>query len=191
MHCRFLFFSSLFVALGVANAIPATLSSATVGGNKDIIELDGDISIGDTEILKQAVRTAHSEGRIVWAVSLNSKGGNLGEGASFAHAILTFKIMTFVADGNECSSVCFLIFAAGGTKLVAYTSRIGVHAVSDEYGNEDPDATTRLANTLQMELGVPKSIVDELVVTPPSGIYWLSQNDLRAMGAIMTSLPKE
>jgi hypothetical protein len=40
------------------------------------------------------------------------------------------------------------------------------------------------------EFGVPPGIVEKLVVTGPDEIVWLSVDELRSMGAVITGQPR-
>jgi hypothetical protein len=185
---------SLLLALALL-ALPASLCAATVTSSiregKVVISLTGEIAAGDTDQLEQIVKDANLERKFVSAIRLNSPGGNLVEGAKLADAIRYAKMATVVANGSTCASACFLAFAAGSEKFVSYSASVGVHGASDENGQETQAsnaATVGMAKAAK-ELGVPADIIGRMVVTPPSQIIWLTPNDLRSMGTIMTGHP--
>lgn len=85
-------------------------------------------------------------------------------------------------EGIECSSACFLIFAAGSRLFVRPDALIGVHSVS-ENGEETVNSmarTTAMARDLH-DLGVPETIIGKLVQTPPGRATWLTPADLASM----------
>lgn len=169
-------------------SLSATFTSELSKEGKVIIILSGTIEPGDADQLQKIIRDSNNTGRVVSAIRLNSTGGNLLEGAKLADMIRFAKMDSVVVNGATCASACFLAFAAGVEKYASYSSSIGVHGASDADGNDTDEskvATVGMAKAAKI-LGVPSEIIGKMVVTPPSEIIWLSPNDLRAMGTIMT-----
>jgi hypothetical protein len=100
-----------------------------------------------------------------------------------AAAIRFAKLSTVVASGSMCASACFLAFAAGEQKFAAPGALIGVHKASDKGGVETKQsgAATVIMSQFARGLGVPSSIISQMVTTPPTQIVWLGPRDLRAM----------
>ena len=120
-------------------------------------------------------------------------GGNLLEGAKLADAIRYAKIASVVPNGATCASACFVAFAAGADKFASYSASIGVHGASDANGHESVAsnaATVGMAKIVK-ELGVPADIIGRMVVTPPDQMVWLTPNNLRAMGTVLTGKPAQ
>lgn len=147
-----------------------------------LILLRGPIIPGDFDRFVHFYRAIPSTDRIT-ALALDSPGGNIVEAETIAEAIVRLHVSTFVGDGSECSSACFLMFAAGSRRIVRPDALIGVHSAS-ENGEETKDAmavTTAIARDLG-GLGVPPAIIGKLVQTPPGRASWLTPADLASMG---------
>jgi hypothetical protein len=155
-------------------------SSITRDG-RVVVSISGEITEGDTEAFKSAVKAANDSGKLVTSIRLNSIGGNLFEGAKLSEAVKFAKVATNVGQGATCASACFLIFAAGETKFANYSAQIGVHGASDQTG----------AETVQSGAGVPPAIIGRMVVTPPAQMVWLSPADLQSMGTTMVGKPSQ
>jgi hypothetical protein len=171
----------------------ASLKSSVTKDGRIVISISGEITPGDTDAFKAAVKTANDAGKLVSSIRLNSPGGNLLEGAKLADAVRFGKMATNVGQGASCASACFLVFAAGETKFANYTAQIGVHGASDESGAETVQsgaATVSMAR-IAKELGVPPQIIGRMVVTPPSDMVWLSPQDLMSMGVSMVGKPSQ
>jgi hypothetical protein len=171
----------------------ASISAVDSRDGKTRIDLVGEIIPGDADTLKSVIQKANDANRMVVTIRLNSKGGNLVEGAVIADIVRKGKIATSVLGNSLCASACFIIFAAGNEKYAHYTAQIGVHGASDENGQETVQssaATVGMARIVK-ELGVPASIVGKMVVTPPDQMVWLSVDDLRSMDTKMFGKPMQ
>jgi hypothetical protein len=173
--------------LGIAAVTPACsaiIKSVPGKGGRIVIHLSGMIGTGDTEAFLRALSQAKAAGMLIEGVRLDSSGGKLGEGAKLAALIKSGKFPTVVESGAICASACFLAFAAGEPRFAGPDARIGVHKASSTGGIEtkQTNAATVLMAHLAKELGVPTSIVNRMMTTPPTQIAWLDPNDLRAMG---------
>jgi hypothetical protein len=181
-----------FVAFAAAcsPAAAATLTATVSKENKTIVSVIGEITTGDSDKLKEIIRSANESGRLVSGIRFNSPGGILLEGVKLADLIRYAKTATVVANGNTCASACFIAFAAGSQKFVSYTATVGVHGASDKFGQESGDATVSMARIVK-ELGVPEGIIGKMVVARPDEIVWLNPDDLRSMGTTMTGKPAQ
>lgn len=152
------------------------------------IAIKGDIIREDADALENLLQRADLDGRSIRGVQLDSPGGNLLGGIRLARVIRSHAVLTAVGRAAACNSSCFLALAAGRQKFVDYASRIGIHAVADKQGRitEETEAATRAMARFCEELGVPKSVTEKLIGTPPDQIVWLSVSDLRSMGVAMT-----
>ena len=185
--------SSMLRVLGAAifstAATAAELSSVTLKGDITIIALSG--AQGDTETAEALITAANDGNRLISAVRLDSPGGSLAEAVKLAGLIRRAKLPTIVAAGSRCASACFIVFAAGNEKFASYEAAIGVHGVSDKFGHETAqteEATIAMARVAS-GFGVPPRIVGQMLATHAHEIAWLTPDDLRAMGAIMTDRP--
>ena len=183
----------VLIALLLALGFPAHSAELTSSPSKEgntIVSLTGEIEDGDSQKLQIIVKQANDSNRLVSAIRLNSPGGSLMEGARLAEAVRFGKIATVVPARAQCSSACFLVFAAGIEKFASYSANLGVHGASDKSGEEVGDATVSMAR-MAKDLGVPARIIGKMVVTPPSEIILLSADDLRSMGATLTGKPSQ
>jgi hypothetical protein len=147
-----------------------------IGTSGEMIELKGEIQIGDSNTLDRYLKTR--PGKIY--ISLNSPGGNVGEMLRMASLISTYNATTSLDNATICASSCFWLFAAGHHRSIPSTARLGVHSVSDMFGHEVPDATVMLAR-LSHSMHIPNQIIGKMVTTPPNQIAWLDCDDLVAM----------
>jgi hypothetical protein len=180
---------SLFGAAVVGTvASAAELTAITSKDDAVIIAVTGELADGDADGLEARIKAANDRGQIVSAVRLDSPGGSLAEAIKLADLIRRAKLPTLVAAGSRCASACFIVFAAGIEKFASYDASIGVHGVSDESGHETArtEAATISMARIANAFGVPTRIIGQMVVTPARDISWLSPDDLRSMGTIMT-----
>jgi hypothetical protein len=150
---------------------------------KVVIEAMGEIVPGDAARLDSLAAGLPSTANKVVALALDSPGGNVVEAEKIADAIWRNHVGVIVAAGGQCVSACFLLFAAGKSKVVAPDALIGVHSVSIA-GQETLDSmglTTALARDAA-QFGVPPDIVGKLVETAPGRVEWLTRDDLAEMG---------
>lgn len=146
----------------------------------DVLKLRGDIEPGDYVKFRSYF---HDQRRIV-GLDLHSAGGSLREGVQIAVLTRQKRLSTFV--GKECDSACAFIFLLGTKRYIGKDGRIGVHAVGNDYGNED---NTTIRDTiyfarLYAKLGIPSSTIGKMVATPPGRITFLDQTDLSALKVI-------
>lgn len=179
----------------LTSAIPAPsaqLDSSITKEGKVVIALYGDIEQGDAESFSNIVKTANAQGKVVSGLRLNSQGGNLAEGFKLADLVKFAKIATIVPNGSLCASACFLIFAGGEQRFASRSSQIGVHGASSN-GAETPESSAATIEMVRFAklLGVPDRILGEMAATPPSQMFWLSQNDLLAMNVTLTGRPQQ
>jgi len=152
-----------------------------------IIGARGPIIPGDYQRLRvfldTMLDTMPSTDRII-GIALDSPGGNVLEADDIAVAVRRMKLPVIVTNGSECSSACFLIFAAASHRYVGVDALIGVHS-AEENGKETAGSmalTTAMAREAA-EFGVPAAIIGKLVQTPPERATWLTPSDLASMGA--------
>jgi hypothetical protein len=151
-----------------------------------IISARGPIVRGDYNRLRAFLdtlsQTAPSTDRVM-GVALDSPGGNVLEADDITIGIRRTGLTVVVPSGSQCSSACFLIFAAAPRRVVAADALIGVHSAS-EGGDETANSlalTTAIARKAA-EFGVPPAIIGKLVQTPPERTTWLTPADLASMG---------
>ncbi|UTD29742.1 hypothetical protein [Bradyrhizobium sp. WD16] len=178
----------LGAAVVSATAAAAELSGVTLKDDAIVVLLSGDIAEGDADAAEALIRAVNDRGRLISAVRLDSPGGSLAEAVKLTELIRRAKLPTIVAAGARCASACFIVFAAGIDKFASYDAAIGVHGVSDKFGHETArtEAATISMARIASTFGVPPRIIGQMIATPARDIAWLTPDDLRAMGAIMT-----
>ena len=170
-------------------ATAAEVEQHLISGSAVTISIDGEIVDGDAQLFRSAVESAAKAGYSIAEVTLDSIGGSLLEGAKIVRLVRAANLKTSITSRATCASACFLAFAAGSTKLVDLAARVGVHVASDEFGAETPAsiAATGAMARIAKRLHVPAKIIERMVSTPASGMFWLGRSDLVSMGAIMTN----
>lgn len=176
---------SLTVALWVGVQTAQAMQFAVLpleDSGKVVIAATGEIIPGDLDRLAATIERLPPTLRIV-GYSLDSPGGNLLEAEKIANGIHRMQTTVGVLGQARCVSACFLLFAAGATKLTDPTALIGVHSAS-EAGGENTESlalTTAMARDVA-ELGVPPGIIGKMVTATPGQVEWLTQRDLASMG---------
>jgi hypothetical protein len=150
----------------------------------------GVIEPGDTERLDRFLSAVPRKNNT--AIYLASAGGNLYEGMKLGLYFRQNRIKTVVEGGHDCASACALAFL-GGTdnkgmpwRSSSTNSRLGFHAFR---------AVTEMSISTD---GVQKIVADILVYgkyvdapidlliagfsTPSQDIFWVSQEDICALG---------
>lgn len=136
--------------------------------------LRGAIVPDDTKRLRNFINSMQAKGDRVIGIALDSPGGLLVEAETLAGEISQRDFGVLIPQGSECSSACFLPFAAAQRRIVGSDALVGIHSAS-ENGEETPHSmtlTTALARDLS-GYGVPDAIVGKLVRTPPGRTTWL------------------
>lgn len=146
----------------------------------DVLKVRGDIQAGDYV----KFRSYFGDQRRIAGLDLNSPGGALDEGFRIAALTRQKRLSTFVS--KECDSACAFIFLVGKKRYASKEAKIGVHAVGNDYGNEDSGTIrdTIWFARLFAKFGIPSSTIGKMVTTPPSKITFLDQTDLSALKII-------
>jgi hypothetical protein len=166
-------------------ASAADLTTTLSKENKTIILLNGELAEGDAGRFKEIIKASIMSGRPVSGVRLNSPGGSLFEGVRLAALIQKARIATVITSGATCASACFIAFIAGSQKFVSVTATVGVPGAADKFGRDAAGEIPPIVRVAK-ELGLLDAIVEKMLATPNDEIAWLSQDDLRAMGATTT-----
>ena len=132
-----------------------------------LVVAQGEIKEGDDKRLHDFV-AALPAGTKLYAIGLDSPGGNLREGVYLANSIHSTGLPTIVSSRGMCASACFLMFAAGSPRMAAINARIGVHSASaDGEDNGPAQAVTTMMARKAAGFGVPSSIIGKMVTTSP------------------------
>jgi hypothetical protein len=179
----YIVFALLFSAQAFAVQLDAfeARGVAFVALSGEIVQNDSDKAIAS---LLAALQKHKSDKKIV-GLSLNSHGGLVLEAVKIGEFVEAAKIPVIVTERSSCESACFFIFMRAPTKLIAHGARIGVHSTSLN-GKEDANTslTTVAIARLAREAGVPQSVIGKMVTAEPREISYLSDNELKQMGAV-------
>src|SRR4051794_6238554 len=149
------------LALSVSIADSAEIKSFNLQDDSVEISISGNIAPGDIDALRASIKSANDAGKSVSSLRLNSEGGNFLEAVRVADWVKSAKLSTKVGQSATCASACFLIFAAGETKYLNMSARIGVHRASEK-GVVSRAATSSMADVAK-ELDVPWSIISRMI----------------------------
>jgi hypothetical protein len=153
------------------------------------ISIDGEIKQGDAKtftdlILKQSVTTA---------VYLNSPGGSFEEGMAIARLVHQSNLKTLVDDGDECTSMCAIIWLAGTTRYYGGKAKIGFHSIAnipvDKQGNRIKggkatpyNAGNALVGAFYSQLGLSEKAIEALTDADPSDTFYLNTKNVEELG---------
>jgi hypothetical protein len=168
----------------------ADLTTTLSRENRTIVLLNGELADGDASRLRDLIRGSNSSGKPVSGIRLNSPGGNMREGVRLAALIQNAKIATVIASGATCAAACFIAFVAGNQKFVSATATVGVPGAANRFGQDAAGAIPAIVRVVK-ELGLLDAIVEKMLAAREDEIVWLTQDDLRAMGATTTGRPAQ
>jgi len=172
------------------SASAADLTTTLSRENRTIVLLKGELAEGDASRLRDIIRGSASAARPVSAIRLNSPGGSMVEGVPLAGIIQGSKIATVVAAGATCAAACFVTFIAGNQKFVSATATVGVPGAANKFGQDAAGEVPPIARVAK-EMRLLDAIVEKMLATREDEIAWLTQDDLRAMGATTTGRPAQ
>jgi hypothetical protein len=180
------------------SASAAELTTTLSKENRTIVVLNGELAPGDASRFKDILKASSAAGKPVSAVRLNSQGGRLLEGVRLAALIQGAKVATVIGSGAKCIGACFLPFIAGSQKYVSTTASVGVPGAAEKSEHQPKGNTPALVHTqmpaivqVVQRLGLLDAIVTKMLTTPEDDVFWLTPDDLRAMGATMTGKPTQ
>jgi hypothetical protein len=170
---------------GTGAATAMQFSSTELEASRVLVIGRGPIVSGDLDRLSMLARGIPVAATII-GFSFDSTGGSVLEAEKLANLIHRLDTTVIIGPHKECSSACFLLFAAAATRMAAPDALIGVHSASDD-GVETIEAmaiTTAMARDVSA-YDVPASIIGKMVRTPADRAYWLTSSDLALMGVVM------
>ena len=178
-----IFLLPIFCTLEISHAASVDIVSKRGRGE---ITLSGEIVPRDALKLWQALITANRRGLKVLSIRLNSGGGNVRESVTILRIVKFARLVTVVSQSDTCSSSCFLIFAAGKSRIVYPKARIGVHAASDDldWKTDRSLRGTLAAARIAQRLRVPREIRFKMIRTPPTEMAWLRRSELLKMKTV-------
>lgn len=160
----------------------ARLKSGITPDGTPCITISGEIGKNDDRQFQNLAYQMHRSGTPVRAVLLNSNGGNLDEAAIIADYVYSHRIDTRVEGTKQCSSACFLIFAAGYNRHADTSASMSVHRAMERHRDTNRARSISLdLNDLYRQYGVPQNIRLAMLETPPNRAYRLTPSDIRQM----------
>ena len=149
------------------------------GGKADIIEVRGDLVVGDERKFIDVVISSATA-----VVVFHSPGGDLLAGIEIGKAIRLKGFSTLVPETMECSSACALAWLGGRLRYMSDQSRLGFHAAyTKREGQQNVSAAgNALVGAYLNQLGLPASAIVYITNTSPREIQWLSFADAQRYG---------
>ena len=187
---RQLFSVLIAIVLFVSQAQASTIQTLELG-KIYVVLVNGEIGQGDAakfrSNLQNAAKLASKNNKGI-IVGLNSSGGLIGEALEMGNFIKQYELPISVLGSSECLSACFLMFLASPKKLLVHGARIGVHSAANVQGAETDStkATTVDFARIAKENGAPNSVVGKLVAAKPDEMFFLSEEEMKQMGAVFT-----
>lgn len=128
-------------------------------------------------------------------VFLDSRGGNIWVAMSIGRVIRKYGFMTRVEIGASCVSACVYLLAAGQGRYVG--GRVGIHrpyipndgVTSARAKKAQYDGINAQTRQYLEEMGLPASLHDRMMQTPPDRVTWLSAQDLSTYGLTRIAPP--
>jgi hypothetical protein len=159
-------------------------------GYSTTIQMTGDIELNDGTKLANVLGYRAARGLKTEFLMLNSSGGYIWAAHEMAGLIRLYGITTIVDYNATCASACMLTFAAGVQRGAWAGARLGVHNASTDGTAEDgspspADKGTVLLAQEMASYGAPASIITKLVITPPSDMAWLTNEDVAGWVTIL------
>jgi tetratricopeptide (TPR) repeat protein len=160
----------------------ARLNSGITQDGTPCITISGEITTYDgRNFINLTDRMRHS-GNPARIVLLNSSGGNLEEAARIADHVYSHKMDTKVEGSKQCSSACFLIFAAGYNRHADLSASMYVHRAMEKQRDTNRARSISIdLNDLYKEYDVPQNIRLAMLETPPNKAYKLTKSDIKQL----------
>ena len=156
------------------------------------LALSGDIKPGDDRRVASLLGNALIEDRFPGFMMLSSNGGDTE--ASLGIARIAHEYGMPVLIRTKCLSGCAVVALSAwrGRLFIIEPGAIGLHQawVGEDYVNATPslETTRRVARTLRA-YGVPRSIIERMVRTPPHRITYVTDAELAEIGAVVKRRP--
>jgi hypothetical protein len=183
-------------ALLADSAWPASVEVRPFGeqGGRTVyaLELVGDIKAGDDLRVASLLGEALVEDRFPGFMMLSSGGGNATASLGIARIAHEYGVPVLVR--GKCLSGCAIIAlsALRGRLFIVESGAIGLHQswVGEDSAHAIPslEGTRKVARALR-SYGVPRWVVERMMRTPPKDITYLSDAELRQIGALVKRRP--
>jgi hypothetical protein len=174
---------ALAISLLSTHADSMTYSFHKLNENDIIIDASGRIDPNEASALRRFIANYIPQGLTIRGITLNSRGGEINDAKEVVEYVRNAHWTTGIPMGGVCASACVMVWSSGAVKFASSPSWVGVHQSFDSYGDKDGSvdrAGTAIMDNILRENGAPQSVLDQEHATPPSQVYWLSDDDLRA-----------
>ena len=157
-------------------ASSATISYQPTTSGAAIIEINGDIHAGDETTFKKVAAQFDSA-----YVDLSSNGGALSPALEIGTVVHSRGFGTGVVTGNQSTSSCALIWAAGTTRFLTKGGRVGFQA--SYVKDDDKVIENRIGNALVVryltQLGLSEKSIMFASASRPPAIAWIEKHEDR------------
>ena len=174
---------ALLISLLATQAYAMTYSFHKLNEKEIIIDASGRTDNNELATMIRFISNYIPEGLNIRGITLNSRGGEINDAKEMVEYVKNAHWTTGIPMGGVCASACVMIWSSGSVKSASTPSWIGVHQSFGDYGDKDRsvDANgTAIMDSVLRANGAPQSILDKEHTTPPSQVYWLSNEDLSA-----------
>jgi hypothetical protein len=151
--------------------------------------MSGEFIDGDAQKLRKLVSS--DVGKFVSSpIVIDSNGGNVLEALKIARLVNSSYAIIALPRKAKCASSCFFILTAASKRYME--GKVGIHrpylpkSVADkmniiEMESSQKDVYKRSSDILK-EHNVPQYLIDKMVNSASTEIYWLSDKDKKALG---------
>lgn len=147
------------------------------------IDINGEIKAGLLRRVQSDYESCKKEPQFFYnrALIVNSLGGSVEEAIAIGRFVRKNKLSVRVFE--KCFSSCVFILAAGSSKTIAVTAKIGIHRPFLENKPNGPigDVMRRVlaeARIYFAEMNIPEQLADEMFSIPPERLKILSESQL-------------
>jgi len=207
--------SAILTAIMYNSAIAMEFKYVDSGGNavgSEWISAEGEITNSTPDEFDQFLEREKIKG-YRFSVRFDSPGGSLYGGLQLGRKIREYNLPTEVGrsvvalqydqhkiysrEAGKCMSACAFAFLGGVTRN-AESQELGIHQFYQEYAISNPDSKVYDSRDLQSQqsitgqlvaytssMGVDPTFISKSSSTPPSSMYFLSQQDLIDMRIII------
>ena len=171
----------LTMVLAVGAAMSAEISpvqSSQVSGQRTtVIEIKGDLVVGDILKFQQISKSLPPQ----TVVRLSSQGGSLSAGIEIGKSIAATGFATAVTD--VCASSCALAWLAGTPRILSPSAKIGFHlAYKSATDTTESGAGNALVGAYVAGLGFGENVVRYVTSAAPVDMQWLTERDAQLLG---------
>jgi hypothetical protein len=188
-----------FVALGLAQSVPAAAAMLRFDPDTEEIAVVGEIEKGDARKLDALMQQHRS------TITVTSSGGDVDEALAMGR-VLRRREAVITAEG-ECFSACVFLYAGAvqrigrdATRMAKIPSPVGIHrffyaslpanrTVAD-ITRERNETRQRIAQFLQ-DMNVSARVLEMMESIPPERMYKLTWGELASLGMGEWDLAKE